>query len=91
MDLVTMAEVIAAVETALADISSGTAAQPSPAAPLLPLDFCPASFLAMVALADRQGLARRQASRRRPRKRGARQLPVQRSVAHARLAGNRLL
>ena len=50
-----MAEVIAAVETAHADISSGTAAQPSPVA--LSLNSSSASFLAMAALADRQGLA----------------------------------
>ncbi len=53
--LVAMSEIIAAVETAHADVSSGTAAQPSAAA--LSLASSPASFLAMAALADRQGLA----------------------------------
>ena len=50
-----MAEVIEAVEAAHADMSRGTAAQPSPGAMSLPP--APASFLTMAALADRQGLA----------------------------------
>ena len=75
--LVTMAEVIAAVETAHADISSGTAAQPSPAA--LSLASSSASFLAMAALADRQGLAAVKLLADIPDN-AARHLPVQRSV-----------
>ena len=53
--LVTMAEVIEAVEAAHADMSRGTAAQPSPGAMSLPSGS--GSFLTMAALADRQGLA----------------------------------
>ena len=53
--LVTISEVIEAVEQAHADISNGTAAQPAPAA--LSLQSTSARFVAMVALADRQGLA----------------------------------
>ena len=53
--LVIMAEVIAAVEVAHADIAGGTAAQPAPATLSLPSSS--AVFLAMAALADRQRLA----------------------------------
>ena len=53
--LLTMAEVIEAVEAAHADMSRGAAAQPSPGAMSLPSG--PGSFLTMAALADRQGLA----------------------------------
>ena len=53
--LVTMAEVVAEVETAFADISNGIAAQP--AAVAMSLASSTAAFLAMPALADRQGLA----------------------------------
>ena len=84
--LVTMSEVIAAVETAHADISSGTAAQPSAAA--LSLASSPASFLAMAALADRQGLAAVKLLGDIPDN-AARHLPVQRSVHGARVASDR--
>jgi alanine dehydrogenase len=53
--LVTMAEVIEAVEAAHADMSRGRAAQPSPGAMSLPSGS--GSFLTMAALADRQGFA----------------------------------
>ena len=53
--LVTMAEVIEAVETAHADMSRGDAAQPAAVAMTLPSGT--GTFLAMPALADRQGLA----------------------------------
>lgn len=53
--LVTMAEVIEAVEAAHADMARGTAAQPAPGAMALPSG--PGAFLTMTALADRQGLA----------------------------------
>ena len=75
--LVTMAEVIAAVETAHADVSGGTAAQPSPVA--MSLKSSSASFLAMAALADRQGLAGVKLLADIPDN-SKRQLPVQRSV-----------
>ena len=75
--LVTMAEVIEAVETAFADVSRGTADQPAPAALHLPSS--PASFLAMVALADRQGLAGVKLLADIPGN-AERGLPVQRSV-----------
>jgi ornithine cyclodeaminase/alanine dehydrogenase len=72
-----MSEIIAAVETAHGDVSSGTAAQPSAAA--LSLASSPASFLAMAALADRQGLAAVKILGDIPGN-AARHLPVQRSV-----------
>ena len=75
--LVTMAEVIEVVENAFADISRGTAAQPPPAAFHLPSS--PASYLAMVALADRQRLASVKLLVDMPGNMG-RGLPVQRSV-----------
>jgi ornithine cyclodeaminase/alanine dehydrogenase len=75
--LVTMAEVIAAVETAHADVSTGIAAQP--AAVALSLASSPAAFLAMPALADRQGLAVVKLLADIPGN-AARNLPVQRSV-----------
>ena len=75
--LVTMTEVIGAVETAFADIARGTAAQPAPATLSLPSS--PASFLAMAALADRQGLASVKLLADIPGN-AARGLPVQRSV-----------
>lgn len=53
--LVTMAEVIDAVEAAHADMSRGAAAQPAPGAMSLPTGS--GAFLTMTALADRQGLA----------------------------------
>ncbi len=53
--LVTLDEVIAAVEQAHADMALRRAAQPSPATMALPSG--PGLFLAMTALADRQGLA----------------------------------
>lgn len=75
--LLTMPEVIAAVEKAHADISNGSAAQPAPAALALPSG--PATFLAMAALADRQGLAAVKLLADIPDN-AARRLPVQRSV-----------
>lgn len=75
--LVTMAEVIEAVEQAHADISSGIAAQPAPAA--LSLQSTSARFVAMAALADRQGLAAVKLLADVPDN-ASRQLPVQRSV-----------
>ena len=75
--LVTMAEVIAAVETAHADVSLGTAAQP--AAISMSLASGPAAFLAMPALADRQGFAIVKLLADIPTN-AARSLPVQRSV-----------
>lgn len=75
--LVTMAEVIAEVETAHADISTGIAAQP--AAIALSLASSSAAFLAMPALADRQGLAVVKLLADIPDN-AARSLPVQRSV-----------
>ena len=53
--LVPIADVIGAVETAHADISSGRACQPAPTT--LSLASSTAWFLPMAALADRQGLA----------------------------------
>jgi ornithine cyclodeaminase/alanine dehydrogenase len=75
--LVTMGEVIDAVEAAHADISIGTAAQP--AAVALSLASSSAAFLAMPALADRQGLAIVKLLADIPDN-AARSLPVQRSV-----------
>lgn len=75
--LVTMAEVIAEVETAFADISNGIAAQPAAVAMSLPSST--AAFLAMPALADRQGLAVIKLLADIPEN-GARDLPTQRSV-----------
>jgi alanine dehydrogenase len=72
-----MAEVIALVETALADVSSGTAVQP--AAISLSLPSSSGVFLAMPALADRQGLAIVKLLADIPRN-AAQNLPVQRSV-----------
>lgn len=76
--LVTMAEVIEAVERAHADVARGTAVQPAPVAMALPSG--PAAFLAMAALADRQGLATVKLLADVPGN-AARGLPVQRSVA----------
>ncbi|WP_448955796.1 ornithine cyclodeaminase family protein [Labrys neptuniae] len=75
--LVTMAEVIDAVETAHADISNGIAAQP--AAVALTLASSTAAFLAMSALADRQGLAVVKLLADIPEN-TTRNLPMQRSV-----------
>ena len=75
--LVTMAEVIALVETAHADLSASTAAQP--AAVALSLASGSSVFLAMPALADRQGLAVVKLLADIPTN-AARKLPVQRSV-----------
>ncbi|MDR3475545.1 MAG: ornithine cyclodeaminase family protein [Devosia sp.] len=75
--LASMAEVIARVEAAHADVSRGTASQPSPTA--LSLASSSAQFLAMPALADRQGLASVKLLADIPDN-AARKLPVQRSV-----------
>lgn len=75
--LVTMAEVVAAVEAAHADVSAGAAAQP--AAVALSLPSSSAAFLAMPALADRQGLAVVKLLADIPDN-AARSLPTQRSV-----------
>jgi len=75
--LVTMAEVIAVVETAHADVSTGIAAQPAAVASSLASS--PATFLAMSALADRQGLAVVKLLADIPDN-AARNLPMQRSV-----------
>lgn len=75
--LVTMAEVIEAVEAAHADMSTGTAAQPSPGAMSLPSGS--GAFLTMTALADRQGLAAVKLLADIPDN-AARRLPTQRSV-----------
>jgi alanine dehydrogenase len=75
--LVTMAEVIAEVETAHADVSTGIAAQP--AAIALSLASGSGAFLAMPALADRQGLAVVKLLADIPDN-AARSLPVQRSI-----------
>lgn len=75
--LVTMAEVVAAVEAAHADVSAGSAAQP--AAVALSLPSSSAAFLAMPALADRQGLVVVKLLADIPDN-AARSLPVQRSV-----------
>lgn len=76
--LVTQAEVIDAVETAHADMSNGIAAQPAAVAMKLPSST--AAFLAMPALADRQGLAVVKLLADIPEN-TARNLPMQRSVA----------
>ena len=76
--LVTMAEVIAVVEAAHADMSSGTAAQPAAVAMKLPSGT--GAFLAMPALADRQGLAVVKLLADIPDN-TARSLPMQRSIA----------
>ena len=76
--LVTMAEVIEAVETAHADMSRGDAAQPAAVAMTLPSGT--GTFLAMPALADRQGLATVKLLADIPDNM-ARSLPMQRSVA----------
>ncbi|TPE48077.1 ornithine cyclodeaminase family protein [Amaricoccus solimangrovi] len=75
--LVTMAEVIEAVEAAHADMSRGTAAQPAPGAISLPSGT--GAFLTMTALADRQGLAAVKLLADIPDN-AARRLPTQRSV-----------
>ena len=75
--LVTMPEVIEAVEAAHADMSRGTAAQPSPGAMSLPSGS--GSFLTMAALADRQGLAAVKLLADIPDN-ASRRLPTQRSV-----------
>lgn len=76
--LVTQAEVIAAVEAAHADMSKGFAAQPAAVAMKLPSRT--GAFLAMPALADRQGLAVVKLLADIPDN-TARNLPMQRSVA----------
>ncbi|WP_439616741.1 ornithine cyclodeaminase family protein [Shinella sp.] len=76
--LVTMAEVIEVVEAAHADMSNGTAAQPAATAMKLPSGT--GAFLAMPALADRQGLAVVKLLADIPDN-TARSLPMQRSVA----------
>lgn len=76
--LVTMAEVIEAVEAAHVDMSGGTAAQPAAVAMALPSGS--GTFLAMPALADRQGLAAVKLLADIPDN-TARGLPMQRSVA----------
>lgn len=75
--LVSMAEVIEAVEAAHADVSRGFAMQPSPTA--MSLASSEATFLTMPSLADRQGLAAVKLLADIPSN-AARQLPVQRSV-----------
>lgn len=75
--LVTMAEVIEAVEAAHADVSRGTAAQPAPGAMSLPSGS--GAFLTMTALAERQGLAAAKLLADIPDN-AARGLPSQRSV-----------
>jgi len=76
--LVSMAEVIEAVEAAHADMSNGKAAQPAAVAMKLPSGS--GAFLAMPALADRQGLAVVKLLADIPDNPG-RHLPMQRSVA----------
>lgn len=75
--LVTMAEVIDAVEAAHADMARGAAAQPAPGAMSLPSGS--GAFLTMTALADRQGLAAVKLLADVPDN-AARGLPTQRSV-----------
>lgn len=75
--LVTMAEVIEAVEAAHADMSRGTAVQPAPGA--MSLASGSGAFLTMAALADRQGLAAVKLLADIPGN-AARRLPTQRSV-----------
>lgn len=75
--LVTMAEVIDAVEAAHADMSRGAAAQPAPGAMSLPSGA--GAFLTMTALADRQGLAAAKLLADIPDN-AARGLPTQRSI-----------
>ena len=75
--LVTMAEVIEAVEAAHADVARGVASQPTPTA--LSLASSTATFLVMSSLADRQGLASVKLLADIPGN-AARGLPVQRSV-----------
>ena len=75
--LVSMSEVIAAVEAAHADVARGIALQPSPTA--LSLASSSAAFLIMPSLADRQGLAAVKLLADIPGN-AARELPVQRSI-----------
>lgn len=75
--LLSMSEVIAAVEAAHADVALGTAAQPSPTA--LSLASGSATFLTMPSLSDRQGLAAVKLLADIPDNIG-RSLPMQRSV-----------
>lgn len=75
--LVSMSDVIAAVETAHADVARGTASQPSPTG--LSLASSSAKFLMMPSLADRQGLAAVKLLADIPDNR-TRELPVQRSI-----------
>ncbi len=75
--LLSMAEVIDAVEAAHADMSRGAAAQPAPGALSLPSGS--GTFLAMTALADRQSLAAVKLLADVPEN-AARGLPTQRSV-----------
>ncbi|QOF69503.1 ornithine cyclodeaminase family protein [Aminobacter sp. SR38] len=76
--LVTQAEVIEAVEAAHADMSNGAAEQPAAVAMKLPSGT--AAFLAMPALADRQGLAVVKLLADIPEN-STRNLPMQRSMA----------
>lgn len=75
--LVTMAEVVAEVETAFADISNGIAVQPAALSMSLPSSS--GAFITMPALADRQGLAVIKLLADIPDNL-ARDLPMQRSV-----------
>jgi alanine dehydrogenase len=75
--LVSMSDVIAAVEAAHGDVARGTASQPSPTA--LSLASSSAKFLMMPSLADRQGLASVKLLADIPGNK-VRELPVQRSV-----------
>ncbi len=75
--LVTMAEVIEAIEAAHVDVAQGTASQPAPTA--LSLASSTATFLTMPSLADRQRLASVKLLADVPGN-AARGLPVQRSV-----------
>jgi len=75
--LVSMSDVIAAVETAQGDVARGTASQPSPTA--MSLASSSAKFLTMPSLADRQGLASVKLLADIPGNK-ERELPVQRSV-----------
>ncbi len=75
--LVSMAEVVAAIELAHADVARGTASQPSPTA--LSLSSSSGTFLSMPSLADRQEIAAVKLLADIPAN-AERGLPVQRSV-----------
>ena len=75
--LVSMSDVIAAVEAAHGDVARGTASQPAPTA--MSLASSSAKFLTMPSLADRQGLASVKLLADIPGNK-VRELPVQRSV-----------